>query len=202
MTEHAGARSDRPKFHGDCDVAAMVYGPGDNPDAVLTGFLRHLLGLGFDALGVVQRRRPDHPGFDGTAEFTLVPDDGWRGDANGAGKSNMAACGTALQGIGARLSLALKRRPDVVILNRYGSLEAAGAGLLDVLAQAIDRDIPVLIAVPEALFPHWLARAEGLAVKLRPDRPSLDAWWHSLGNSPLDATSDAVSGATFCERFK
>ncbi|MBN8938978.1 MAG: DUF2478 domain-containing protein [Rhizobiales bacterium] len=188
----------KPEFHGDCDVAAMVYGPGDDPDLVLRGFIRHLLGQGFDALGVVQRRRPDGPGFDGTAEFILVPDDEARGDAAGAERAATAACGTALQSIGARLSHALKRRPDIVILNRYGSLEIAGSGLLDVLAEAIERDIPVLIAVPEGLFGSWLRMAEGLAVKLGPDRPSLEAWWRSLGK----AASDVSPGATFCERYK
>lgn len=198
MTEQVRPRFRRPKFHGDCDVAAMVYGPGDNPDRVLRGFIGHLLGQGFDALGVVQRRRPGEPGFDGTAAFILVPDDEWEADAAGAEKVATAACGTALQSIGARLSLALRRRPDVVILNRYGSLEMAGAGLLDVLAEAIERDIPVLIAVPEGLFGSWLRMAEGLAVKLRPDRPSLEAWWRSLGKT----ASDVAPGATFCERYK
>lgn len=182
-----------PRFHGECDVAAMVYGPGDAPDPLLQAFVGGLLGLGYDAVGVVQQRAPARSGFDGSVDLRLIPDDDRRPDREPA-----AACGTALQGIGVRLIEALKRQPDLVALNRWGSQEAAGAGLTDVLAEAIERDIPVVIAVPEALFPDWLATTQGLAVRLQPRRESLERWWRSLGRPP----SGAGAAPTFCERFK
>src|SRR5882757_7025812 len=109
----------------------MVYAPADDPDLILAAFVRRLLGFGFDALGLVQQRDPTDPGFDGTPELILIPDEDIPPvEGKQAGK---AICGTALRDVGIRLSRALQRHPDVVVLNRYGSQEAAGTGLLDVL---------------------------------------------------------------------
>src|SRR5215469_15021183 len=75
--------------------------------------------------------------------------------------SQAGYCATQLQDLGARLGLALDRRPDLIVLNRFGWLEASGSGLLSLLAHAIERDVPVAIAVPEGLFSRWLTVAQG-----------------------------------------
>ena len=190
-----------PRFHGDCDVAAMVYGRGSAPDSLLADFMFHLLGQGFDVLGVIQARGTSEAGTSPEPVLQTIPDDlfaqGRMPTDTAIGQARQRACGTALPGIGASLTEGLKRRPDLLVLNRYGSQEMAGAGLLGALAEAIDRDIPVLIAVPEALFPRWLTLAHGLAVRVAPDRASLLAWWRSLGKAETGAT-----GTTFCDRFK
>jgi hypothetical protein len=142
---------------------------------------------------VVQQRAPAPSGFGTSADVRLIPDDDRRPDQPPA-----AACGTALRGIGIRLSRALTRHPDLVALNRWGSQEAAGEGLTQVLAEAIERDIPVVIAVPEALFQDWLATTQGLAVRLQPQFDSLERWWRSLGRPP----SGTGASPNFCERFK
>jgi hypothetical protein len=176
----------------------MVYGPTDDPDAILEAFIQRLVGDGFDALGVLQRRSLGDQGNFGPAEFLVLSEVDWRQDAVDIRRSKEADSGTVLRSASATLSMALKRRPDVLVLNRFGSLESVGSGLLDVLAQAIELDVPVVIAVPEALFAKWLTLAEGLAVKLKPDLLSLDFWWRSLGKTSPSETS----GATCCERFK
>lgn len=184
-----------PHFHGDCDVAAVVYGRDAAPDTLLAAFMHDLLGQGFDVFGVVQ----DRPAFCAgtTAEPFFRPISGEPGSRTETCRDRLATCGTALPDIGAWLAAGLRRRPDLVVLNRYGSQEMAGAGLIGVLAEAIERDVPVLIAVPEALFPRWLSLARGLAVRLAPDRSSLENWWHSLGKA-----GPGAMGATFCGRFK
>lgn len=183
-----------PKFDGECDVAAMVYGLAEDPDAILEDFVRRLMRRGFDAVGVVQRRSASDRSGRGTPEFLILPDDERPRPSSDAGD----APGAVIAGVNATLSAALRRRPDALVLNRFGSLETRGGGLLDVLAQAIARDVPVAIAVPEALFANWLRLAEGLAVRVRPDARSLEAWWRSLAKSP-PAT---LARETFCERYK
>jgi hypothetical protein len=89
----------------------------------------------------------------------------------------------------------LERRPDVIVLNRFGSLEVCGCGLIEVLNKAIDRDVPVLIAVPDALFRTWLNAVQGLAVKLQCDRNDLDRWWKSA--QPAPAKARAGRGSAF-----
>lgn len=85
-----------------------------------------------------------------------------------------------------------------MVLNRFGWLEANGSGLLGVLEEAIERDIPVVIAVPEGLFARWLIVAQGLAVRLNCDRVSVDRWWQRLRCVPRTAGLNE----NFCERYK
>ena len=188
----------QPEFHAECDVAAVVYGAGDDPDAVLASFIHDLRAQGFDAAGLLQRRSSRRPDTSGPAEFFLIPD----ADAHRAcwepQSSQAGYCATQLQDLGARLGLALDRRPDLIVLNRFGWLEASGSGLLSLLAHAIERDVPVAIAVPEGLFSRWLTVAQGLAVRLQCDRASLDCWWDGIRG----LSSAARPHTAFCERCK
>jgi len=92
----------------------------------------------------------------------------------------------------------VKARPDILIINRFGYREAIGGGLLGVLAEALELNIPTLIAVPRALFSHWLALSNGLAVKLDCRRGEIHRWWHSV--SPRLPFTRGES--TFCELYK
>jgi hypothetical protein len=188
----------QPEFHAECDVAAVVYGAADDPDAVLAAFIHDLRAQGFDAAGLLQRRNPRRPDMPGPVEFFLIPD----ADAERAGWepqfSPVKSYGTQLQDLGTKLGLALERRPGLIVLNRFGWLEACGSGLLSLLGEAIERDVPVAIAVPEGLFDRWLTVAQGLAVRLRCDRVSLDRWWDGVRRP----SPPRKPHAAFCERYK
>jgi hypothetical protein len=186
------------EFHAECDVAAVVYGAADDPDAVLAAFIRDLRAQGFNAAGLLQRRNPHGHEISGQVEFFLIPDAGAHRACWDPQPSPVRSCGSQLQDFSARLGLALERRPDLVVLNRFGWLEASGSGLLSLLAMAIERDVPVAIAVPERLFCRWLTVAQGLAVRLRCDRISLDRWWSGMRRICSTATPDTA----FCGRYK
>lgn len=161
---------------GDCDVAAMTYGPDDRPDDLMAAFAADLAGQGVDVVGVAQRR----PGPD----LVRLPD--------GARIDRIPA---ALAEAQAWLTQVVDRDPDLVIINRFGVHECAGSGLVPVIAAAIRRDVPVLLAVPEALFPDWLVASGGLSVRLACRRARLDGWWRSLGHR-------GTVREGFCTRFK
>jgi nucleoside-triphosphatase THEP1 len=61
-----------------------------------------------------------------------------------------------LASLAIRLAAAIAAGADLVIINRFGRLEAEGKGLIDLIRQALDADIPVLIAVPERRFATWI----------------------------------------------
>lgn len=179
----------RPAFDDRSDVAAVVYGRADDPDTLLAAFLHDLHAQGFDAVGVVQTRHASPPDGRAAIDFRLLPDE----VAIGAD-----CCGTALRGVGDRLAQRVGQRPDIVVLNRFGWQELNGAGLLDVLRLAIAREVPAVIAVPDALFPQWLDLAGGLMVKLPCRRDALDRWWRALWRAP----PPAGRRSTACERYK
>lgn len=186
-----------PQFFAENDVAAVRYGPGDDPDAVLGEFLTRRLGEGHDALGILQHHVVGAPARNRAIAFELAPKGEWPSFEPLLPLPD-APCSSVLPELAARLAKALDRRPDVIILNRFGRAECEGAGVLGAMAAAVDREIPILIATPEALYDAWTRLSCGLSVTLRPEAASLDAWWRSLGYGPRSM----APGSTLCEREK
>ena len=176
-------------FAADSDVAALVYNRGDDPDTVLAAFAADLAAQGLDVVGLLQRRRHDATGT-AAVDFMLIPD----ASPVGAG----VPCAAALSAAEPSLRDAVRRRPDLLIVNRFGSAELSGGGLLGVLAEAVRLDVPVVIAVPQAIFTDWLGFSGGLAIRLDCRRAGLDRWWNALSKAP-PFWSDA---RTMCERAK
>ena len=74
---------------------------------------------------------------------------------------------------------------------------AAGT-LIDLIPQALDADIPVLIAVPEERFAAWIKFSEGMNVRLACRRDALDRWWRAVAGAPRNSGT----AETFCEVAK
>jgi len=69
----------------------------------------------------------------------------------------------ALSEAAALLSASLENEPELVILNKFGKLEAEGRGLRDTLSDAVQLGVPVVVGVPYRNIEQWRAFAEGLA---------------------------------------
>lgn len=68
---------------------------------------------------------------------------------------------------------------DLVILNKFGKLEAERAGLLSAFMAAIGAGVPVLTYVSAEYVREWARFADPLFCRLE-DRPdAIDAWWKS-----------------------
>jgi hypothetical protein len=189
------------RFDAQCDVAAVVYGADDDPDGVLIDFAGDLRRSGLRAVGVVQAGRScqaESPRLGvvmlpGGETVCLVSDPG--------------ACGTGcrldagrLTELAKRLAAAMQDGADLIVINRFGRAEAEGGGLSDLIAQALDADIPVLIAVPERRFPDWIRFSGGMNVRLCCRREALDRWWRSVAGTALRAALGRAD--TFCEVAK
>src|SRR5215467_11153090 len=72
---------------------------------------------------------------------------------------------------------------DLLIINRFGKHEQEGKGLLFLVEQALSLDIPVLIAVPDIRFHHWIEFSGGMSVKLPCRSASLQAWWKAVSKN-------------------
>ena len=71
---------------------------------------------------------------------------------------------------------AVLRGADVLIVNKFGKHEAEGRGFRDVIAEALARDMPVLVGTNGLNRPAFDAFAGGLAVELAPAAAEIDAW--------------------------
>jgi nucleoside-triphosphatase THEP1 len=70
----------------------------------------------------------------------------------------------------------LARGADVLIVNKFGKHEAEGRGFRDVIAEALSRDIPVIVGLNSLNKAAFLAFSDGLAEEVEPDPAALLHW--------------------------
>jgi hypothetical protein len=187
-------------FDSQCDLAALVYEPHQDPDELLRGFASDLNSRGYRAVGLVQlgHRCVDSPKLAAVLvhtgeELSLL--------------QNLGPCATGcrldvgqLLDAGAQVAGAIEQGADLVIVNRFGRQEREGKGLSYLIERALSADIPVVIAVPSHRFADWIRFADGMSVKLACDRRSLQSWWRAV--SARTASPTRRDHITVCEAFK
>jgi hypothetical protein len=90
-----------------------------------------------------------------------------------------------LAGDGAVMAAAAVRRDiargcELVVLNKFGKLEAGGGGLRDAFGAAIEAGIPVLTSVSAKFASAWESFAAPLFVVVPDDADRIDAWWQAV----------------------
>ena len=185
-------------FDAQCDLAALVYEPHQDPDAVLRDFAADLIGRGHRVVGMVQAGQCADSSLSAillhSGEKLLLAQDfdpavqGCRLDL------------ARLQNAGTRIADALTYGADLVIINRFGKRERDGEGLSYLIERALDADIPVVIAVGKDHFADWIKFAGGMSVRLGCERAALEAWWRNVSTD--DAQHLAASHPTVCEILK
>jgi len=68
---------------------------------------------------------------------------------------------------------------DLVVISKFGKQEAAGGGLVDAFAAAIDVDVPVLTSVSGRWRQHWLAFSGTLSEFVKPQPEAIETWCRS-----------------------
>lgn len=96
----------------------------------------------------------------------------------------------------AAVERSVQKGAEVVVLSKFGKLEAARSGLCDAFRAAILADIPVITAVPSIMRQDWDRFAGDLSELIDADDEAVSAWWrsvsryddefpdHSVGNGP------------------
>jgi len=82
----------------------------------------------------------------------------------------------------------VERRLDgaaLLVVNKFGKQEASGRGMVPVIAEAVGRDLPVLVGVNALNLPAFLEFTGGAGVAL-PDDPGAIAVW-ALDAAVVDA---------------
>ena len=73
---------------------------------------------------------------------------------------------------------------DLVVLSKFGKLEAARDGLSPAFSAAIEAGVPVLTAVSPKFQDAWDRFAAPLYVGLPAEADALDAWWMAVRDLP------------------
>jgi hypothetical protein len=182
-------------FDAQCDLAALVYGPDQDPDAILRDFAADLSARGVRAVGMVQAGQC----ADSSLSAVLLPSGETlllAQDFDPAAKGCRLDL-ARLQNAGERIAEAMGQGADLVIINRFGKRERDGKGLGHLIERALDADIPVVIAVAGDRFNDWVKFAGGMTVKLACDRAALDQWWNDV--SMRGSVAVRRDGKTVCD---
>jgi hypothetical protein len=90
-----------------------------------------------------------------------------------------------LDGAGALTAAEAVRRDiaagcELVLLSKFGKLEAAGEGLASAFKAALDARLPLLTSVSPAFEDAWTRLAGQPFVILPADEIEIDAWWRAV----------------------
>jgi hypothetical protein len=180
-------------FDAQCDLAALVYEPHQDPDAILRNFAADLNASGHRAVGIVQLGRHC---LDAGLSAMLVH----TGEDLGSCSAGCRLDVGQLLDAGQQIARAIEEGADVLIINRFGRQECEGKGLTYLVERALNADIPVVIAVPSHRFANWIKFADGMSVKLSCAREPLEGWWQSVSSRHAGGIEPAHT--TVCEAFK
>ena len=148
-------------------------------DATLNAVVATLSGRGYRPAGVMQE--PSADGARHRCERDLIDiASGARCPISqklGAGSRGCRLDPDAVETVAARVARTLEgTRADLLVINRFGKLEALGRGFCPVIADAAARAIPVLVGVNDLNRPAFEAFAAGMAVDLADTPAAVMAW--------------------------
>lgn len=101
-----------------------------------------------------------------------------------------------LAGAAGLLIDALDQELDLIILNKFGKIEAEGGGLRDVLGRAVLLDVPLIVGVPYRNLDQWRLFAGGLADECEASTAAVFRWLAAKGlTTRLDGREPATGAA-------
>lgn len=138
-------------------IAAIVYSDPGDIYSVMQAIADRLTDRGFVLAGFVQRNMP----CPGRARCDMILEELSSGERFGISEDrgpNARGCmldGDELMKAVASAARALDAGPDLLVVNKFGKTEGEGGGFRELIAGALSRDIPVLIAVPFRNLESW-----------------------------------------------
>lgn len=172
-------------------VAAVVYDPESDVDALLSSVAARLRSEGVRLGGVIQHNRGACalPGFgmelEDLATGRIIPISEDR--VAGAHACRLDACGLA-EGAAA-LTAGLAMAPTLVIVNKFGRQEAAGGGLRAEIAAAVLAGVPLLTAVRADLLGAWQEFVGTDWERLAPNSDAILRWCETQAAIPAGAAA-------------
>lgn len=175
---------------------AAVRSPGrGDTDLLLQRFADHAMGLGLRVCGTVQINtdRPTSHACD--MDIRVLPDgpvlrisQALGPEARGC-RLDPAALEEAVAGV----ERALEQGADLLIVNKFGKMEAEGRGLRSVVAEAVARGIPVLAGVNGLNEAALGAFAGEMVQPVAPTMAALTAWLDALQSGPARALASSLA---------
>ena len=176
-------------------IAALVYANGVYPERVIARAVERLRDRGVAMAGALQctvydavDRHPCDLLIEDLTTGDVTPIAEHRGREARGCKLDVALLTELAEGVVSGLRTGA---PRLLVVNKFGKTEAEGGGLRDAIAEAIGRDIPVLVGVPMRNLDQFRAFAGPLADEIPVSEAALAAWLATHGLGEVEATMDA-----------
>lgn len=177
------ARAIEPDQGSAPDIGAIVYENDKYPDELFKWIVGQCQARGLALAGVLQ-----YPAFEGAdPSCDVVLEDIVSGrrtvlfDDRGSGASGCRLDVGALLEAAMEIERSFETNPSLLVLNKFGKIEAEGGGMCGVMAKALERGIPVVIGVPARNLEAWRNFADEFAIELPGDIDQIGRWLARLG---------------------
>lgn len=182
-------------------VAAVLYRPEDDIDALLADFAQNQQRRGAHIGGIVQRNTKSEAGCQvGMQAIDLLTGREisiCQPLGSGAMACKLDAAGLAEAAVA--VSRAIEADVGLLVINKFSKQEASGQGLRAEFAGAISAGIPVLTAVPEKCLDAWNTFTGGIGTMLLCEPRVIEGWWNELSSRMARVRDDrAIGAAAIC----
>lgn len=181
-------------------IAALVYADGVYPDHAIARAIEPLRERGIPLAGAIQRDPADRPGRHpcdlllenlATGEITAIAEH--RGKEARGCRLDVGILTDIAEAVASSLH---EDEPRLLIVNKFGKIEADGGGLRGAIADAVCLRIPVLVGVPMRNLDRWRAFAGALSVELPADAAAISSWLESQGLPMQSGPREAAARKT------
>jgi nucleoside-triphosphatase THEP1 len=176
-------------------IAAIVYSDGVYPDRIIARAIEPLRAAGVPLAGALQVE----PVAAGRHPCDLLLEELASGDVHAIAEHR------GREARGCRLDVGLlteigeavvhslhDEQPRLLVVNKFGKIEADGGGLRQAVAEAVDLGIPVLVGVPARNLDRWRAFAGSLAIELPATVGTIADWLAHHGLPSVTADEAAA----------
>lgn len=157
-------------------LAAVVFESGQPVDSVIRDALSPW--SGHRILGWLQGYEVDDSCSCDDIVLTAIHDGSRRKITQNLGRESQGCRldPSALAEVAGWLATDLTETPDLLVLNRFGKIEAEGAGLRSVLESALTAGVPVLVPVNRKQLGFWQDYAGDMAATLACEEVAIRNW--------------------------
>jgi len=160
-------------------VGAVIYPPGQPPEALMAQFAAALAERGFRLGGLIQQTRRDGAGRKLDMVVTELDSGRQLSIGQALGKESKACMldSQALAEASQAPRRATKNGVDLLFFNKFSKSEREGQGLAAEMLAAMAEGIPTLTAVPGVLVEEWSVFTGGRTDLVAPTLDALWRWW-------------------------
>ncbi|WP_299659604.1 DUF2478 domain-containing protein [uncultured Ruegeria sp.] len=160
-------------------------------DRLLSAFAEALTDAGTPLAGVVQTNTECADGYKCDMDLKVLPTGETIRISQSLGK-NARGCRldpAELERAVGLVTQSLNNAPRLLIINKFGKHEADGRGFRPIIADALERGIPVLVGLNQLNIERFQEFAGGMADALEPDIDRLTDWLGSLSQIETQQTA-------------